>query len=110
MSATGRVYETLRCLLDDDGIPPTTRTIAEAAGCAPSTVHEALDRLEAEGLIARSNDGRRLIVPLWPGVYRYPGKSRMCGWCGAILEGRRSDARYCCDSHRVLASKARRAG
>lgn len=30
-----------------------------------------------------------------------------CAYCGTSLEGRRKDARYCCDVHRALASKER---
>lgn len=33
-----------------------------------------------------------------------------CAYCGAGLEGRRKDARFCCDSHRALASKRAKGG
>lgn len=36
-------------------------------------------------------------------------RGAICGFCGGSLEGMRRDARYCCASHRALASKQRRA-
>jgi hypothetical protein len=33
---------------------------------------------------------------------------RVCEWCGASLEGRRSDARYCGGARRAADSRARR--
>lgn len=90
-------------LTAETGYPPTQRMIAQRIGKACSTVHEHLEALEDAGLIERSSDPRRLIR-LATAV-----TSRNCGHCGAPLGGRRADCRYCSDSHRALASKARRA-
>ena len=96
---------TAQAILDairDHPWPLSERDIAQLVNCAPSTAHVHIVRLADLGLVERRGE-RRLIY------LTHPVTSRNCGWCGGSLEGRRADARYCCDSHRVLASKARRA-
>lgn len=100
-----RVYHTFLNLTAENNRPPTEREVAKVTGLAPSTVHEHMRRLAKEG-----------HVFLLPAAGRYSPNprggsvtSRKCGYCGGSLAGRRRDARYCCDSHRVLASKERRA-
>jgi hypothetical protein len=43
-----------------------------------------------------------------PGGDEPPPLARACGFCGASLEGRRRNVRYCSDSHRVRACQLRR--
>jgi hypothetical protein len=76
----------------------------------PGAANRALGRAgpEAQALVGHRTEGRDATGAGARALERGGRPMRVCEWCGASLEGRRSDARYCGGACRAADSRARR--
>ena len=52
----GEVYEYIKRYMQEYGVCPSTKEIADGIHCAPSTAHKFVIRLQEEGYLCRHHD------------------------------------------------------
>lgn len=65
MPPTQRQQQIRQVIIDmtkERGYPPSMREIAERVGCAPSSIHAVVERLVAQGTLARTPGVARSIT------------------------------------------------